>query len=67
MTRAKKAAGTWSYNGGAEAVEVHFPNGTVVFSRGEAVEVDAAQAEILAAHGEFETASAPKATPPEEA
>lgn len=67
MTRAKKAAGSWSYNGGADAVEVHFPNGTVVFNRGEAVQVDAEQAAILADHPEFEAASAPKATEPEEA
>jgi hypothetical protein len=68
MPKPKTAAGSWSYTGGAEAVEVHFPNGIVTFARGEAVSVDAEQAATLADHPEFEsTTAAPKTTPNEEA
>jgi hypothetical protein len=67
MPKPKMAAGTWSYTGGADAVEVHFPNGRVTFPRGEAVQVDAEQAAVLADHPEFKSSTAPKPTPTEEA
>ena len=66
MPKSKTAGSTYQYTGGADAVELHFPNGVVTFARGESVEVDAVQAAVLADHPEFKEATA-KTTPSEEA
>ena len=62
MTTSKKGTKSFTYVGGLDSVEIHLPSNTYTFVSGEAVEVSAEDAAVLAANADF-TSGTKKETP----
>ena len=68
MTTSKKGNKSFIYTGGLDAIEVHLTTHTYTFVRGEAVEVCAEDAAVLATRSDFTsgTKKTPADSPPKE-